>query len=211
MKKLLLIIALFIPITIFAQNTTPTIGQVFNTISDLKLQTGQSNVVAYVVGGTTIQDFRGAFYVWDSTSTLAEDMTYYNVIQVTGVTTGRWIRTNQSSVALPQGMLFRIGPLKILALNGTTNASGELTVNATLDNTSGGTAIFNSILFNSTMATTGSATPNDAVNGTVKSVSADRKVIVYRYTKGNTIGILGALAIVAAGSGVAVQCFVVGL
>lgn len=169
------------------------------------------NAVVYVIGGTAVTDFRGAFYTWDSTSTAAEDMTTYNVLQVAGVSTGRWIRTNQSSQILPQGTLFRIGPLKILAVSGVTNSNGEFTLNATLQNTAGGTAIFSSILFNSTMATVGSATPNDAVNGTVKSVSADNKVIVYRYTRGNTIGLLGALAIVAAGSNVPVQCFVVGL
>lgn len=209
--KRLIILLFFVSSFAFGQNSSPSIGQVFNTIADMQTQKGTSNSVAYVIGGTAIQDFRGAFYVWDASSTLAQDMTYYNVIQVNGVTTGRWIRSNQSSVPLPQGMLFRIGPLKILAASGTSNASGEFVLNATLDNTATGTAIFSSILFNSTMATEGSTTPNNAVNGLVKSVGTGNKVITYRYTKGNNIGILGAASIVQAGSGISVQCFVVGL
>ncbi len=208
MKKLIIILCLFSSVC-FGQ-AAPTIGQVFNTITDMKSQTGQNNAIVYVIGGSTTADFRGAFYRWDNTSTATEDMTTYNVIQVTGVSTGRWIRTNQSSQILPQGVLFRIGPLKILSGSGTTNSSGEVVVNATLENTSNGTAIFSSILFNSTMSINGSATPNDVVNGTVKSVSGDLKVITYRYTKGNTIGILGAVSVVASGTGIPVQWFVVG-
>lgn len=209
MKRLLIILLLF-PLFLKAQNTSPTIGQVFNTIADLKLQMGSPNSVVYVTGGSALSDYRGAFYVWDASSTATEDMTSYNIIQVTGATTGRWIRTNQSIQILPQGTLFRIGPLKILAASGTTNASGEFTLNATTENTSGGTAIFSSILFNATQATSASASANDAVNGTIKSVT-NGKVIVYRYTKGSTIGILGALSISLAGAGVPVQCFVVGI
>lgn len=208
MKKLLFIL-LMMPLFIKAQNTTPTIGQVFNTIADLKLQKGNANAVVYVIGGTTTEDFRGAFYKWDNSSVASEDMTNYNVIQVTGLNTGRWMRTNQTSQALPQGTLFRLGPLKILSASGVTNASGEFVLNATLDNTAGGTAIFSSILFNTTSATVGSSSPNDAVNGTIKTTTA--KVITYRYTKGSVIGLLGALSISAAGSNVPVQCFVIGL
>jgi len=211
MKKLLsLILFTLIVSSSQAQNTTPTIGQVFNTIADMKLQMGNNNTVVYVTGGSALSDYRGAFYVWDSTSTATEDMTSFNVIQVTGVNTGRWIRTNQSIQNLPQGTLFRIGPLKILAASGITNASGEFTLNATIDNTSGGTAIFSTILFNATQATSGSSNANDAVIGTVKSVTSG-KVIVYRYTKGNTIGLLGAVSIVLAPASIPVQCFVVGI
>ena len=209
--KRLIILLIFVSSFAFGQNSSPSIGQVFNTIADMQTQKGTSNSVAYVIGGTAIQDFRGAFYVWDATSTAAPDMTYYNVIQVTGINTGRWIRSNQSSVPLPQGMLFRIGPLKILAVSGTSNASGEFVLNTTLDNTATGTAIFSSILFNSTMAISGSATPNDAIQGSIKSVGAGNKVITYRYTKGNSLGVGVLVSVVSAGAGAPIQCFVVGL
>lgn len=208
-----LIFALIILLSISAKAQTPmegSLGYVYQTVSEAKSKTGVPKAVYYILGGTATTDFRGAFYVWDDASVLAEDLVYYNVIQATGVATGRYIRTNQTNQELPQGMLFRIGPLKILACSGVTNASGEFTVNATLDNTSGGTAIFSSILFNATQATSGSTSANDAVNGTIKSVT-NGKVVVYRYTKGNTIGILGALSIVASGSNVPVQCFIVGM
>lgn len=211
MRNILFILLAFCFFNTKAQNAMPgSLGYVFNTVSELKAKVGQPGAVAYVLGGTVNNDFRGAFYVWDAASVLAEDLVYYNVLQATGQSTGRYIRTNQTNQELAQGMLFRIGPLKILACSGVTNASGEFTVNATLDNTAGGTAIFNSILFNGTQATSGSANANDAVNGTVKS-NTNNKVIVYRYTKGNTIGLLGALSIVQAGASVPVQCFIVGM
>lgn len=210
MRKIILIALFLASLTAYSQSTTPTIGQVFNTISDLKKQVGSPNVVVYVTGGSTTQDFRGAFYVWDEASVTTEDMTYFNYIQVTGVSTGRWVRTNQSSVPLPQGMLFRIGPLKILSVSGVTNANGKFVMNATLDNTANGTAIFNSILFNSTTATSPSANAADAVNGSMESVS-NGKVITYKYTKGTAIGLLGAVSVVFAPANIPVQCFVVGL
>lgn len=209
MMKTLLLILLMFPLFCLAQNTTPTLGKVFNTIADMKTQKGVDNSLVYVIGGTVTTDFRGAFYKWDNASTEPDDPTYYNVITVNGVNTGRWIRTNQSTQALPQGTLFRIGPFKFLSASGVTNASGEFVLNTTIDNTANGTSVFSNILFNSTMATSGSVSPNDAVMGMVKTATA--KTITYRYTKGNALGVGVLVSIVAAGAGVPIQCFIVGL
>lgn len=60
-----------------------------NTVAELRNLKGKSNVKASVLGYYEIGDGGEGSYYWDSTSTLADNGG--SVIQVTGVSTGRWV------------------------------------------------------------------------------------------------------------------------
>lgn len=210
MKNIITILLLSISLTGLGQSYSPVGSQVFNTVTDLKSQGGINNAMVYVLGGSTVGDGRGGVYRWSSSNTEQEDLTYYNVIQVTGLETGRWIRTNQNIFPYPQGTLFRIGSLKIFTASGVTDANGEVTFNLTTENTSGGTAIFNSVFFNSGQATVNAPTPNDIVMGSVKTLSANNKVITFRFSKG-ALGVLGLATLAVATTNTPVKILIVGI
>src|SRR5882757_373366 len=63
----------------------------FDTISDLKVQIGNSNARVNVLGYATPGDGGGGQFYWDTTSTSADNAG--TIFQVTGVTTGRWKRS----------------------------------------------------------------------------------------------------------------------
>lgn len=213
MKRLILFtIAILFSTLLFAQYT-PTGIPVFNNINDLKKQIGVDSSLVYVAGGTDMADFRGSFYRYLASSNLSDDATFYNVVQPTGVTTGRWIRTNQTTITYPQGTLFRIGLLKIFIAPSVTNASGESTINLTTDNTTNGTSIFSSVLYNMSMSVSGATTANDVVTSTVKTTAASTnfKTTTHRYSRGTTVGILGAASLVNPATNTPVQFLIIGL
>jgi len=94
MKKLIIVLFLFITSFSFAQKATT---QTFPTVlTDLKASVGTSGIQAIASGLTTPNDGNGGTFIWDAASVLADNgMT---VIQVTGVTTGRWLRVSNSNV-----------------------------------------------------------------------------------------------------------------
>ena len=93
MKKLIYLL-LLIPFLSFAQ-TQGTATVSFGKVSDLKLQTGTSGVQVLVNGLTAVNDGNGGTYMWDATSTATDNA--FTTIQVTGVTTGRWLRIANSN------------------------------------------------------------------------------------------------------------------
>jgi len=70
------------------------INSVFDTLADLSSQAGSANIIAYVRGGTTMNDGNGGNYLWDENSTATHDG--IKIIKVTDVTTGRWMRATSN-------------------------------------------------------------------------------------------------------------------
>lgn len=67
----------------------------FDSIADLKLQSANSNIKVNVLGYYAPGDGGGGEFYWDSSSTEADNSG--TIIQVTGVTTGRWKRNLQGN------------------------------------------------------------------------------------------------------------------
>lgn len=75
-------------------------NQSFSTITDLRASAGSQDVQVLLLGLTTKTDSNGGTYTWDATSVLADDG--FKVVQVTGVTTGRWLRLGNSNTVKNQ-------------------------------------------------------------------------------------------------------------
>lgn len=67
----------------------------FDTITDLTTQVGTPGATVMVSGATAFNDGGGGPYFWDSTSTATPNST--DTIQVTGITTGRWMRSKNNN------------------------------------------------------------------------------------------------------------------
>jgi hypothetical protein len=64
-------------------------------VTDLRTQNRNIGILYIASGSVTPGDSYGGMYLWDATSTAADDSFY--VIQVTGVAVGRWIRIGAAS------------------------------------------------------------------------------------------------------------------
>jgi hypothetical protein len=87
MKKL--IILLLFPVISYGQSI-PVAKNTFGTLADMRAQVGTDKVQVLLNGLTAVGDNNGGTYMWNATSTAADDG--YSTIQVTGTATGRWIR-----------------------------------------------------------------------------------------------------------------------
>lgn len=165
-----------------------------NLLADLKTQMGNGDNIVITTGQNTIGDGKGALYYWDNLSVETEDTVAWNIVQVTGNTTGRWKKVFTRRLTLPHGILFINNGKREFFCNTTTDASSLASVNLTMDNTTNGTPIFTSILFDDSKANIDAATSNDAVSGCRKSLSANLKQLVHIFYRGGaaTISILGA-------------------
>lgn len=118
MKKLLLIIALSLPILVFGQaSLLPSVF--FNTRADMRGQKGTEGVQVLLNGLLSTNDSNGGVYMWNSTSTDADDG--FVTLQVTGVATGRWKRigngnTIKGSVTFNGTLLQTAYPVSFTAL-----------------------------------------------------------------------------------------------
>lgn len=74
---------------------TTVASQSFDTLADLRLQTGMANVQVLLMGLSNMNDNNGGMYRWDASSTDTDDG--FTIVQVTGVTTGRWKRVGNSN------------------------------------------------------------------------------------------------------------------
>lgn len=61
-----------------------------STLSDLRTAQPQTNEVITIMGISSATDGNGGSYAWNSTSTATDDG--FITVQVTGITTGRWLR-----------------------------------------------------------------------------------------------------------------------
>jgi hypothetical protein len=189
-----------------------TLGMVrINLISDLQTTRVTHNQVVLVVGKTTMGDGLGGFYRWDANSTAAVESVFMNVVASSVTTKGRWLRIFQRARSLAQGVLVNNGGVKTLYATGTTDANGRITINLTEENTAAGTALFTDVWLTTGEATNGAATPNDVATGSRVSLSTDKKVLVYQFSRGNSsvvsllgVNVLGMRA-VASGTPVAVR------
>lgn len=75
---------------------TMTSGQTFDTLSDLRSSIGIPNVQVFLLGLNSVTDNNGGMYRWDSTSVVADDG--FKTIQVSGVSTGRWIKIGNNDM-----------------------------------------------------------------------------------------------------------------
>lgn len=205
----LILILLLITSVASAQGLMPEALKKVNTMADLKKFKGEHNAYAYMTGKDSIADGQGGSYRYDTASTTTADN--YNVIQVTGVTKGRWIRANQTTINYTQGTIFKIGPLKIFTGMATiAGGNGEVLINLTNENTANGTAFFTNVLFASAMAEQASSNSNDVVIGNVKNIGAGNKTITFRFATGATVSVLGAASLRVAGNGLNVRYIVLG-
>lgn len=95
MKKLILAIPLFfITVSCFCQ-TIPHALVYLSTVSDLRLQTPQASEVINLMGLSSATDQNGGVYNWNPTSTATDDG--FLTIQVTGISTGRWLRVGNGN------------------------------------------------------------------------------------------------------------------
>lgn len=76
------------------------INQVFDTIADLTLQKGTPTTSVMVLGASTVNDGNGGIYLWDNSSIATADGS--RIIAVSGVTTGRWIRSRNNNYGTGQ-------------------------------------------------------------------------------------------------------------
>lgn len=89
MKKLIFIPLLFVCLWCKAQvNITAQVD--FGTLADMRGCVGQSGVQVFLNGLTSPTDGNGGTYMWDGTNTGTDNG--FTIVQVTGVTTGRWVR-----------------------------------------------------------------------------------------------------------------------
>lgn len=166
-------------------------------LAELKATKGGQENVIMTLGQASKGDNKGALYYWDGASTEAEDTTYYNIVQVTGVTIGRWKKVFNRMISLPHGTLVLNNGKKEFFVSTVTNASSEAVVNLTMDNTTTGTAIFTDVWFDDSKATVDTANANDAVNSFRRSLSANLKVLTHGFFKGNSTVL--SIAIVTTG------------
>lgn len=166
----------------------------------------------FLMGKTAAGDGWGGTYYWDSASMATEDGTNLTVIASNKSQTGRWIRTGSRVESVPQGKIFTNGRVRVLYASGTTNSSGEITINLTRENTSGGTALFSEIWFEQSVPKA-IASAAAALICSPKTRAANLKTTTHVYTKANAITLLINLSynpFIAAGSGIDVQFMVMG-
>jgi len=70
-------------------------GQSFDSLTDLALQKGTEGATVYVSYATTAGDRGGGNYRWSDSAVNTPDG--INYVQVTGVTTGRWVRMRNNN------------------------------------------------------------------------------------------------------------------
>lgn len=167
---------------------------IVNVLTDLKTLAINTNSTVFMVGRNTVADGLGGFYQWDSTSVVAEDTTYLNVIQSNNITTGRWLRIFQKSKSYPQGTLVNNGGVKALYISGTTDINGEVTINLTDDNTATGNALFTEVWVTTAQSTTTASSVSNAVQSYRKSLAVNLKTVTFGFYKANALTItLGLL------------------
>lgn len=165
-----------------------------NTLLELKGRIGSDNEVVYLNGQANKLDGKGGQYIWNKDDTTTEDLIFLSVIKANGAETGRWRRINAKVVVLPHGYLEMRNGIKNFYASGTTNSSGEASLNLTMDGTLTGEPIFTEIWSNMSRCTTPMASPAESVNSYTKSLASNLKNTVHGYFKANAVTlILGAV------------------
>jgi len=160
-----------------------------DNITALKAQPGSVDNCILTRGQSAVGDGKGGFYYYDpADSVTAEDAKYYNVV-VPSKGGGRWKKVFVRTMVLTHGTLVINGGKREFFCEATTNATGECTVNLTMDNTATGTALFSEIWYDSSKGKENSGTANDAVQGYRKNIGAGLKTITHGFFRGNSLAI----------------------
>lgn len=182
-----------------------------NLLADLKTQPVAADTPIFVTGINTLRDGKGGFYIWDAASTTAEDTVYYNTVQSSVTSTGRWVRVFQRTITLPHGILNINGGVKTFYATANTVSGGTAKINLTLDNTTTGPSIFNEIWFNDSQAKTPATTAIEGVKSYI--MSEDLKQTTHGFYKSQTINVLTSLLapVIMIGAGQTVRFKVEGI
>lgn len=192
MKKIISL--LFLPLLTFGQNKTANILLQVDLMSNLKTQAIKHGTKVFLVGKYYVNDGLGGLYMYDSSSNVTQDTVYINSITSNLSSTGRWLRVFQKAKAYPQGILVSNGGVKTLFVSGTTDSNGEITINLTGENTSGGTALFKEVWAVNVNPTTDASSVTNAIQSYRKSLPANLKTCTYGFYKANALTItLGLL------------------
>lgn len=155
MKKILFAL-LLIPALSFGQ-TVPISLVALSTVTDLRTFPPQTSQMVQLLGLTTLADGNGGNYYWSATSTATDDG--FITVQVTGITTGRWLRIGnsntlkgsasfsavalQSTYTVPFGITFPFTPRTVIVIPRSTNAGLGYSIGTIT--TSNFTITFNSV------------------------------------------------------------------
>ncbi len=93
MKKLILLLAFFLPLLAIAQIKSDQ--TIYNFASTLKTQKGTVNVIYTLNNLNTLGDKNGGSYMWDSTSVATDDG--FTILQATNITKGRYLKQTNSN------------------------------------------------------------------------------------------------------------------
>lgn len=182
-----------------------------DNITEMKTKPIDTKSKYLVINAMAPEDNRGGLYYFDSLSTAAEDMVYYNIIAPTSGGVGRYKRANTRNINLTQGQLDINGGIKTLQVSGTLNASGEASFNLTYDNTTTGTWIFTTQpkVFCSVRAA--GQTGNNVIVGQPKVFTNGGKTVTVSYSRGNE-GVVGLLfGLRSAPAGTVVDVMITGM
>ncbi len=157
-----------------------------DTAMDLKTLPCDTNNIYVLTGGlNTFNDGMGGWYYWDSTSTATTNDT--TVIQVTGITTGRWriVSSNNAQGMVyygPSGMISR--PTKKWVSSITPNTGNGYSIDI-------GSAGFTAITAINIIAIKNNGTANLSPNVSIKSIS--NTTLIVNIVEGNAgvVSILG--------------------
>lgn len=175
-------------------------------LSDLRITPVMPNKIVMLVGRTAIGDNLGGFYRFDTAATGSDEMTYLNTINSSLTTKGRWVRVFQRARTITGGgIMVNNGGVKNFYISGTTNASGDVVLNLTDDNTATGNALFSEIWSITAISTTDANGPATAVQSYRKSLPAGLKTLTYGFYRANAItitlgGVIPPVASVGAGT-----------
>lgn len=213
---------------LFARGTTPAIQNILNskadvskslmfvnTLPDLRTLLPTQDRVYFLLGRDSIYDGKGGFYRYDSTSTDTVENYYMNVLGSNLSTVGKFKRIFAKTFALPGGILSINAGIKTYYCTGTTNSSGEITINRTVDNTSNGASIFTEIWGTTIMPVAIATGPAEAVQSYPRTAPAvSNKTVTYGFYKANavtvTVGLL-LTPVASIGAGTSVNFIIVGI
>lgn len=155
-------------------------------LAELKATPGSVENIIITLGQNAKGDSKGALYYWDALSTEAEDAVYYNTVQATGITTGRWKKVFTRMQTLPHGTLVtNAGKKEFFATNKPITATSDITLYLTMDGTATGAPIFTEVWFDDSKAVVNTSNVNDAVSSYRISLSSDLKTLKHGFFRGN--------------------------
>lgn len=147
------------------QRAIPTV----EIVTDLRALRADNfdNIIVYATGLATVSDGQGGYYIWNQTSTATDDGV--RVLEVSGVTTGRWIKVNTGSSYYNSGGLISSNLKKWIGMVTPSTGNGY-----SIDISSAG---FSAIECFSVVAIKNTGTLNSIPVSSVKSYSTTELIV----------------------------------